>query len=869
MAINLDNRVIHRFIKDIASYELGGEFYSQIIPLDTQAYASYPDEEDNNLFYVIGDGEHTYTELRDGKGNGPVYREYPVLTKENLEEFSGDISKEVRDRKQADSILQEQIDDIRRFDESIDQALIDEIHNREVAIEDLSNEISTKLDKISTPSKVYGTDSDGNQVVYDVNSFGKVDDVKVGNDSVVVNKIATLGTMAGKNASDYSTKAVADTLYADKIETEQALAGKQNNLTQPQLDAVNSGITSSFVSQITTNQTNIGSIEEKIPAQASAQNQLTDRNFVNSSIATNTANFIGTFDSLAELEAYSGPVTNNDYAFVINTDESGNVVYDRYKYTVATNPASWEYEFSLNNSSFTSNQWAAINSGATEENIAQITTNTNAIDTINNSAPMNSGITSTKVSNYDAHIGDSTIHVTASDKQTWNAKQNVLTAGSNIQINGDVISATDTTYSAGEGISIENGVISNTQTSAEWGNITGTLSDQEDLQSALDGKVTQYSQMPVASNENDNQIVQYIGQTTSGYTNGYFYKNNSQTVTENWVNFEPSSEEYEIEVNVTIEDFELLLTQVCEGRPFTAHDVTHGNIGYYSADRLSFSGDTDDGQFFYMTMTLAEFEEAGITFNPAIGPRQGVKFTCAINKQTTTYSWQQINVQPSSGSSEVLWGNINGNLSDQEDLQSALNNKQDVINDLDDIRSGASAGTTALQPNDNISELINDVGYITGISSSDVTTALGYTPYDSSNPDGYTTNVGTVTSVNNSSPDSNGNVTLSIPAAQVNSDWDAVSGVAEILNKPTLGTMAAENASDYTPTANLATVATTGDYSDLIGTPSIPIVNDATLTISQNGVVKGTFSANASTNTSIDLDSVSTVATVYDYSEES
>ena len=38
-------------------------------------------------------------------------------------------------------------------------------------------------------------------------------------------------------------------------------------------------------------------------------------------------------------------------------------------------------------------------------------------------------------------------------------------------------------------------------------------------------------------------------------------------------------------------------------------------------------------------------------------------------------------------------------------------------------------------------------GYITGITSSDVTTALGYTPYNSSNPNGYTSNIGTITSV--------------------------------------------------------------------------------------------------------------------------
>lgn len=57
-----------------------------------------------------------------------------------------------------------------------------------------------------------------------------------------------------------------------------------------------------------------------------------------------------------------------------------------------------------------------------------------------------------------------------------------------------------------------------------------------------------------------------------------------------------------------------------------------------------------------------------------------------------------------------------------------------------------------------------------------------------------------------------------IPAAQVNSDWNANSGVAEILNKPT-----------------------------------IPTVNDATLTINQNGVSAGTFTANASSNTTISL----------------
>ena len=71
--------------------------------------------------------------------------------------------------------------------------------------------------------------------------------------------------------------------------------------------------------------------------------------------------------------------------------------------------------------------------------------------------------------------------------------------------------------------------------------------------------------------------------------------------------------------------------------------------------------------------------------------------------------------------------------------------------DFDDVATAAQGALadTAIQPNDNISELTNDVGYITGITSGDVTTALGYTPYNSSNPSGYQANVIETIKVNN------------------------------------------------------------------------------------------------------------------------
>ena len=58
---------------------------------------------------------------------------------------------------------------------------------------------------------------------------------------------------------------------------------------------------------------------------------------------------------------------------------------------------------------------------------------------------------------------------------------------------------------------------------------------------------------------------------------------------------------------------------------------------------------------------------------------------------------------------------------------------------------------------------------------------------------------------------------------------------------------------DLTNKPTLATVATTGNYNDLTGTPEIPTVNNAKLTIKQNGETLGTFTANQSSNKTVDI----------------
>ena len=70
-----------------------------------------------------------------------------------------------------------------------------------------------------------------------------------------------------------------------------------------------------------------------------------------------------------------------------------------------------------------------------------------------------------------------------------------------------------------------------------------------------------------------------------------------------------------------------------------------------------------------------------------------------------------------------------------------------------------------------VSDLTNDSGYITGITGSDVTTALGYTPYNATNPSGYQENVIETVKVNNTAltPTSKAvNITVPKTAADVN-----------------------------------------------------------------------------------------------------
>lgn len=156
--------------------------------------------------------------------------------------------------------------------------------------------------------------------------------------------------------------------------------------------------------------------------------------FINSSIGTATANFLGTYDAKDDLE-FTQPVidawvdppsasvqttvgtviktyltgegvtqTNNDYVFV-SVNQTATVDTDwywRFKY----DGTSWLYEYTLNNSSFTQAQMDAINSLVT-----------------------NSGSVGVDVQTVLTHMGNTDIHVTTTNKSAWDAKYDLPSGG--------------------------------------------------------------------------------------------------------------------------------------------------------------------------------------------------------------------------------------------------------------------------------------------------------------------------------------------------------------------------------------------------------------------------------------------------------
>lgn len=414
-------------------------------------------------------------------------------------------------------------------------------------------------------------------------------------------------------------------------------------------------------------------------------------NFVNSSVATATAKFLGNFTLTdlnlsygatnaqieAKLDAYSWPSgttpTNNDYVYVEIENPQTTGIDDevrRFKF----NGTGWAYEYTLNNSSFTADEKAAIDSG----------------------------ITATAVSNYNSHISDTDIHVTTSDKNAWNAKYVKPSGG---------IPKTDMADAV--------------QTSL--GKADTALQSHQDISGKAD-KVSGATSGNFAALDGNGNLIDSSSKASD---------------------FATSSQGALAASAVQPEDLATVAT----------------------------SGDYDD----LLNKPTIPAAQVSADWNATSGVAQ------ILNKPTlsvvaTSGAYADLTGTPTVDQS---YGASSTNAQSGTAVANAISGKADKV-------SGATTGNFAgLDGNGNITD--------SGSKAGDFATSSQGTKADSA--------IQTV-KVNGSAltPDANKAVDITVPAAQVKSDWNSSSGLSEILNKPDL--------SVYALKSEMSVVAGTGTDAD-------------------------------------------------------
>ena len=289
----------------------------------------------------------------------------------------------------------------------------------------------------------------------------------------------------------------------------------------------------------------------------------------------------------------------------------------------------------------------------------------------------------------EAQWGTDVTLVTTWDKYNWNHKQDELTAWANITINNWEISATDTTYSAGTWITIDaNNVISADVQSAAWWHITWNLNDQTDLKDALDEKQNLLTAGPNIMIVND--IISAVNTTYTAW---------------DWIYF--------------------TWTTINNASPFSPENIgQEGQVLKRTLDWYSWQNESWGGGW--------GWEVDNTPYGPIwngrtwIAPSQNAVYDkisamdiIIADKQDKLVAWQNIQINGNViSATDTTYTASDFDIKDLADstwLRTRWNNKQDAINDLAAIREWAAKWMTALQPGrvDNVSELINDAGYIT------------------------------------------------------------------------------------------------------------------------------------------------------------
>lgn len=308
------------------------------------------------------------------------------------------------------------------------------------------------------------------------------------------------------NTNTQNIQQNADGLAAE-IKRAKGVEGELTALTTSNKDSLVSAINSevearkqadnTLTNTVTSQSNKIKAIENKIPAQANATNQLADKDFVNSSIAAQASRFITPsadrvtlWSSFEALESgpwyYEGEVIdrceNNDYAtYLVPATEEGTpaqqwrAIYQKNE-PIGEPGGKWVAAYQYN-TVWTARQKAAIDSGITEELVAKIGTNeTNISEAQSNITQLQSDVGSlqTDVDDIQSNVG-----TLQSDVSTLKTDVNELktdVSGLKTDVAG---LKTDTTQAKSDILELQS-------------NVTEAKSDITDLQSGLESYKSEF-----------------------------------------------------------------------------------------------------------------------------------------------------------------------------------------------------------------------------------------------------------------------------------------------------------------------------------------------------------------------------------------
>lgn len=614
-------------------------------------------------------------------------------------------------------------------------------------------------------------------------------------------------------------------------------SGGWTAMSTAQQDALNSGATTTNITQIGTNTTTIGnhiantSNPHNVTATQVGLGNVDNTSDADKPISTATQDALDLKANIADLgtAAYTD---STDYATAAQGAKADTAVQPGDLATVAT---TGSYNDLLNKPTIGDGVLTIQKNGTT---VDTFTANAASNVTMNITVPTTpadigaqSEITASNKLNADL-VDDSTStnkFVTASDITTWNGKQDALTAGTNINITGTTISATDTTYTGSDGVTLTGTNFTNSGVRAvASGTANGTISVNTNGTSA-DVSVTGLGSAAYTSSSD------YATSAQGGKADTAVQPGDLATVATSGLYSDLSG----TPTIPTVNDSTITITQggVTKGS-FTLNQASGDTIALDAGGSGLPDQTGNAGKFLTTDGTDASWSDKPLV-NTATGTNALTILGTASTKPYSLNIGYQSSVSSNNGvaigyhATSSGGGTNIGRYSSSSSYGSAFGNYATATG-TGSVAIGTEAKATAtgtIQINTSPTAMTNSDANTFKVANANGNFEI--MSADGTIPEARLASTASAAQGQVLALDSNLDgvwTTLSIPAAQVNSDWNANSGVAEILNKPT--TLSGYGITDGADT-NLSNITNTGK--EVCGHMAMPSGTRANLTFGASG----------------------------------